>query len=102
MFEFLCIISSLSHTLEVMKNTTYIEKSPEFEKLSSLSQQRYFTLYNEKTSFALKKGVFHWASKSAISIEKGVHFSSGILEKGVFFKLGYEHGIRFGRNGRPV
>ena len=42
----------------------------------------------------LKKGVFYWASKSAISVEKGVFFSSKIREKGVFFKLGYERGIR--------
>ena len=41
--------------------------------------------------------VFYWASKSGISVEKGVIFSSKIREKGVFFKLGYERGIRFDR-----
>ena len=46
------------------------------------------------------KGVFYWASKSAISGEKGWVFLSQILEKGVFFKLGFEHGIRFGREWR--
>ena len=48
--------------------------------------------------FALKR-VFYWTSKSAILVEKGVFFSTRILEKGVFFKVGYELGIRFGRGG---
>ena len=39
----------------------------------------------------------YWASRTAVSIEKGVSVSSKIRERGVFFKLGYEHGIRFGR-----
>ena len=41
--------------------------------------------------------MFYWASKPAISVENGVCFSSKMREKGVFFKLQYEHGIRFGR-----
>ena len=39
----------------------------------------------------------YWASRTAVSIEKGLSVSSKIRERGVFFKLGYEHGIRFGR-----
>ena len=44
--------------------------------------------------------MFNWASKSTISVEKGV-FLSKIREKGVSFKLGYEHGIRFGPEWEP-
>ena len=51
----------------------------------------------KKNHVLLKKGVFYWASKSAISVEKGVFFFSKIREKGLFFKLGNECGIRFGR-----
>ena len=41
----------------------------------------------------------YWAPKSAISVEKGVgfFFASQIREKRMFSKLGYEHGIPFGR-----
>ena len=42
-------------------------------------------------------GGCYWASRTAVSIEKGVSVSSKIRERGVFFKLGYKHGIRFGR-----
>ena len=38
--------------------------------------------------------MFYWASKLAISF-----FSSKFREKEVFFKLGYERGIDFGRGG---
>ena len=55
--------------------------------------------YITKNRFLLKIGVFYWASKSTISVEKGVFFSSNIREKEVFFKLGYERGIRVGRGG---
>ena len=36
--------------------------------------------------------MFYWTSKSKILVEKGTFLSSRISEKGVFFKLGYEHG----------
>ena len=41
--------------------------------------------------------MFYWTSKSAISVEKGAFLSPRIREKGVFFKLGYERGVHFGR-----
>ena len=59
-----------------------------FHKKSTLS-------YMTKKRILLKRVVFYWALKSAI-LKKGC-FSSKIREKGVFFELGYEHGIRFGR-----
>ena len=61
--------------------------------LFSLSWKRYFILYDEKTRFVKKKKVFYWASKSTISVEKGV-FSPQIQEKGVFYRLGDKQGIR--------
>ena len=56
----------------------------------SLSRKGCFSLCYEKNAFCLKKGVFYWASKSAIWIEKGVFFSTIIREKcwGCFSNLG--------------
>ena len=66
---------------------------------SHFHKKGYFILYNKKKHFALKKVVFYWASKS---VEKGVFLPSKICEKGVFFELGYEHGICFGLELRAV
>ena len=87
--------------LEVMKNTTYKEKCLEFDAVTYIitftkKGNVAYTYITKKNRVFLKKGVFYWASKSAISVEKWVFFSK-IREKGVFFKLGYERGIRFGR-----
>ena len=79
-----------------MKNTMYTEKC--LIQLISLSQKGCFILYNEnKIAFCFKKGRFIGPKNLAFSVEKGVFFSPRIREKGVFFKLGYERGIRFGR-----
>ena len=52
---------------------------------------------NNKTRFALKK-VFYWAWKiSDFGLKKKKSFFVRNSRKGVFFKLGYERGIRFGR-----
>ena len=70
----------------------------EFDTVNFIFQKGHFILYNLKNRFFFKKGrAFYWASRTAAPIEKGVSFSSKIRESGVFFKLGYEHGIRFGR-----
>ena len=69
-------------------------------QLISLSQKSYFILCNEnKIAFLFWKGAFYSTSKSAISVERGVFFSPRIRENGVFFKLHYERGICFGREG---
>ena len=89
-----------------MKNTTYIEKCLEFDAVTYvLTFPKSGTVaYNtKKNRILLKKGVFYWASKSVISVEKGVcFFRPKYAKKGVFFKLGYERGIRFGREGWGV
>ena len=85
-----------------MKNTTYKENVLSLIQLFHFHKKGYFFLYVEKNAFYLKRGVL-LALKISDFGWKGlflVVFSSKIREKGVFFKLGYERGIRFGREGR--
>ena len=49
-----------------------------------------------KSRFALERGVILDLIISDFAVEKGVFFSPRIREKGVFVKLGYKRGIRFG------
>ena len=68
---------SFNHNLEVMKNTTYIEKCLEFDAVTyilTFMKKGYCSLYCEKIAFCLKRGVILGASKSAISVEKRVFF----------------------------
>ena len=84
---------SFNHNLEVMKNTTYIDVVayiPTFTK-----RVLYLTL--RKNRVLLKKGCFIGRRNQRFRLKKGCFFSSKIREKGVFFKLRYERGIRFGR-----
>ena len=59
-------------------------------------------IYNERICVLLKKGVFYWTSKSAISVEKQVlfflHPKSGKWEW--FSNLGTSMCVRFGRERR--
>ena len=82
-------------TLEDVNTTTYIGTSHDnvFNVLSliqliSFSPKGCFILYNDKNTFCFEKGVFYWASNSAISVEKGGFFSSKIRERGCFSVLG--------------
>ena len=72
---------SFNYNSKVMKNMTYIEKCLEFDAVTYILTitKRYLSIYDEKIydekiAFCLKRGVFYWASKSAISVEKGVFF----------------------------
>ena len=94
MFELLCITVYIRSN---EKNTTYIENVLSLKQLFLLSQKGTLSyITKNKKRVLLKKGMFYWASKSAISVEKEGFFSSKIREKEVFFILGYEHDIRFG------
>ena len=77
---------SFNHNLEVMKNMTYIEKCLEFDAVTYiLTFTKNDTLtYITKKSRLFKKGVFYWASKSEISVEKGVFFFVQNPRKGMF------------------
>ena len=88
----------------VIKNTTYIEMS------SVWCNYIYFDFYKKGTlayitkkwRFALKKGGGLLGLKiSDFGWKRGVFFSSKVREKGGFFKLACERGIRFGREWRP-
>ena len=89
---------SFNHNLKVMENTTHIEKCIEFDAVTYILTitKGYFSLYDEKIAFCLKRGVLLSLKISDFDWKRGV-FSSKIREKGVFFKLGYERGIPFGR-----
>ena len=50
----------------------------------------------KKSPFAEERGVLLSLKISDFGWKRGI-FSSKIREKEVFFKLGYEHGIRFSR-----
>ena len=82
---------SCNHNLEVMKNTTYIEKCREFDVVAYIltftKRVLYLTLRNNRV--LLKKGVFYWTSKSAISVGKGVFFfRPKSAKRGCFSNLG--------------
>ena len=88
MFELLYIMYlSFNHILEVMKNTTYIEKCLEFDVFTYILTFTKGVLYPtlRKNRVLLEKGVFYWASKS----EKGwVFFVQNPRKRGCFSKLG--------------
>ena len=72
----------------------------------SLMQLHIFSLsrkgtsaYVTKNRVLLKKGCFIEPQNQRFRLKKGCFFLSKTREKGVFFKLGYERGIRFGRGG---
>ena len=68
-----------------------------FDTINLAFTKGYFILYNEnKITFCFKKGFLLDLKISDFDWKRGV-FSQRIREKGVFFKLGYERGIRFGR-----
>ena len=50
---------SFNHNLKVMKNTTYTEKGIEFDTVTHILTitKGYFSLYDEKIAFCLKRGV---------------------------------------------
>ena len=81
---------SFNHILEVMKNTTYIEKCLEFDVVTYILTftKRILYLTLRKNRVLLKKGVFYWASKSAILLEKGVFFRPKSAKRGCFSNLG--------------
>ena len=92
---------SFNHNLKVMKNTTYIEKCNEFDAVTYILTitKGYFSLYEETNPVLLKKGCFIEPQNQRFRLKKWCFFIQ-IREKGVFFKLGYERGIRFGREWR--
>ena len=59
--------------------------------------ERVLQLIWRKNRVLLKKGCFIKPQNQRFRLKKGFFLSSKIREKGVFFKLGYERGIRFGR-----
>ena len=67
-----------------------------FIKLFSFSQKGYFIIYNEKNAFCSKRGCFIGPQNQRFRLKKGWFFVQNPRKGGVFFKLGYEHGIRFG------
>ena len=68
----------------------------------SVSQKKGTVAYiTKKNRVLLKNGVLYWASKSAISVEKGCFFRPKSAKRWCFFTLGYERGIRFGRELGP-
>ena len=81
------------HTLEVIKNTAAIEKCLSLIQLFSLYKKDILS-YITKKRILLKNG---GGGGGRFRVKRGVFFSSKIREKGVFCKLGLEHGIRFGR-----
>ena len=87
-----------NHDLEVMKNTTYIEKCLEFDAIIYIIifTKMYCSLYYDKIAFCLRRGVLLGLKISDFGCKRGV-FLFKIREKGVFFKLGYGRGIPFGR-----
>ena len=63
---------SFNHNLKVMKNTTYIENCFEFDAVTYIltsTENGTVAYITEKSRFAWR-GVFYWASKSAILVEK--------------------------------
>ena len=77
---------TFNHTLEVMKNMTYIEKMSLFSyNYSHFHKKGTLSCITNKNAFCFKKRVFYWASISAITVEKGVFFRPK-SEKRVFFQ----------------
>ena len=107
-FELLCI-----NGFELLR---YIRSNEKYDVLRKMSWVWYSyshfhkhgtsSYITKRNAFCLKRVVL-LGLKSAISVEKGWVFfflggggggvSSKIREKGVFLKLGQEHGLRFGR-----
>ena len=88
MFELLsCMYLSFNHALEVMKNTTYIEKCLEIDTVVILTftKKVYFILYSKKNVFAFKKKWYFIGPK--IQLFLLIKFFCFF----VFFKLGFEH-----------
>ena len=91
---------SFNHHLKVVKYTTYIEKCIELDAVTYILTitKGYFSLCYEKIVFCLKRGVLLSLKISDFGWKR-TFLSSKNSEKGVFFKLWYERGIRFGREG---
>ena len=82
---------SFNHILEGTKNTIYIEKCLEFDTVILTFTEKVPYLISWQKMFFVKGWSFIGPQNQRFLSKKGV-FSSKIHEKGVFFKLGYEHG----------
>ena len=87
---------SFNHNLEEMKNTTCIEKCPEFDTVTYILTftEKVLRLYNEKNAFCLKMGVLLGLKINDLGRKMGCFFVQN-PRKEVFFKIGYERGIFF-------
>ena len=86
-----------------MKNTTYIEKCLEFDVVTYILTftKRVLSLILLKNRLLLKKGCFIGRQNQRFCLKKACFFFVQNPRKGVFFKLGYERGIRWSGVGEP-
>ena len=81
---------SFNHNLEVMKNTTYIEKCLEFDVVTYIliftKRVHYLTL--RKNRVLLKKGCFIERQNQRFRLKKGCFFRPKSAKRGYFFNLG--------------
>ena len=73
-----------NHTLEVMKNTMYMEKCLQFDTVILTFIK--FLSYSKKRVLLWKRGVYLGLKISDCGWKRGVYYSSKIREKGVFFR----------------
>ena len=78
----LCIIYlSFNHNIELMKNTTYIEKCLEFDAVTyilTFTKKGTLAYITKKISFCLKKGCFIGPENQRCRLKKGCFFRPNI------------------------
>ena len=91
MFELLCIMYlSFNHILEVMENTTYIDKCFEFDVVTYILTfaKRVLYLTLRKNRVLLKKGCFIGRQNQRFCLKQGCFFRPKSAKRGCFSNLG--------------